>query len=291
MRVWAASDLHTDYKDNMAWYEQCDWLLSGPVQAATACMPASELGQAGKALQGRAVAEPLGWICCHGNPPLLVATHPLTPAPIAHQLSNMPVVCRAERLAESGDTRGDCLIVAGDVSDDLSTFRRTMEALTRAFAHVFFVPGNHDLWCRKAERELRDSLGKLALLEQACAEAGVHTRSACVQGVWIVPLLSWYHASWDREPDLPGSTPIEKASALPCVWNARGGVGWERGRRLSTVCSVGLRLAGQGGAGLLSMRACAPGGAGASPRTGGAPRVACSHTHRHPNTHAHNNLR
>ncbi|KAL6768574.1 hypothetical protein ACKKBF_B11275 [Auxenochlorella protothecoides x Auxenochlorella symbiontica] len=151
MRIWAVSDVHTDYKDNMAW---------------------------------------------------------------------------AEQLCSSRETREDTLIVAGDVSDDLPTFRRTMELLTRAYAHVFFVPGNHDLWCRKAERDIRDSLGKLALLEGACAELGVHTQPACVGGVWVVPLLSWYHASWDREPDLPGATPIEKIMMdfHACTWSSVPGL-------------------------------------------------------------------
>lgn len=121
--------------------------------------------------------------------------------------------------------------MAGDVSDDLPTFRRTMELLTRAYAHVFFVPGNHDLWCRKAERDIRDSLGKLALLEGACAELGVHTQPACMGGVWVVPLLSWYHASWDREPDLPGATPIEKVTTVGfCACDQRVGLMMSSGR-------------------------------------------------------------
>lgn len=54
------------------------------------------------------------------------------------------------------------------------------------------------------------STEKLEWINALCARLGVRTRPACVGGVWIFPLLSWYHASWDREPDVPGAEPISK---------------------------------------------------------------------------------
>ena len=71
---------------------------------------------------------------------------------------------------------------------------------------------------------MADSLAKLALLQRVCAGLGVHTAPACVGGVWVVPLLSWYHASWDREPDVPGATPIEKVMLdyHTCKWTSLG---------------------------------------------------------------------
>ena len=35
-----------------------------------------------------------------------------------------------------------------------------------------------------------------------------------VGGVWVAPIYSWYHASFDREPDIPGAPAIENARAL-----------------------------------------------------------------------------
>ena len=52
--------------------------------------------------------------------------------------------------------------------------------------------------------------GKLALLEQICCDLGVHTTAQQVEGLWIVPLKSWYHSSFDREPDIPGSLSAER---------------------------------------------------------------------------------
>lgn len=46
-------------------------------------------------------------------------------------------------LSTSQGYKGDALIVAGDVSDDLDVLTRTLELLAATFAHVFFVPGNH----------------------------------------------------------------------------------------------------------------------------------------------------
>ena len=54
------------------------------------------------------------------------------------------------------------------------------------------------------------SAGKLRKIEELCTAAGVHTRPRLVGGVWVVPLLSWYHSTWDREPDVDGARPVEK---------------------------------------------------------------------------------
>ncbi len=54
------------------------------------------------------------------------------------------------------------------------------------------------------------SAEKLGLLRQMCTELGVYTIPKCIEGVWIVPLYSWYHASFDTEPDVPGALPVQK---------------------------------------------------------------------------------
>ncbi|KAG4172413.1 hypothetical protein ERO13_A12G272200v2 [Gossypium hirsutum] len=42
----------------------------------------------------------------------------------------------------------DVLLVAGDVAEMYDNFILTMSLLKERFEYVFFVPGNHDLWCR-----------------------------------------------------------------------------------------------------------------------------------------------
>ena len=115
----------------------------------------------------------------------------------------------------------DAVVVAGDVSDDLQTLETTLALFTEKFAHVFFTPGNHDLWIRakslSRDRTHDDSLKKLAAVLRLCDALGVHTRPKLLGGggggktetetetapaVWVVPVLSWYHASFDTEPDV-----------------------------------------------------------------------------------------
>ena len=123
----------------------------------------------------------------------------------------------------------DALIIAGDVTDDLEKLRNTLRVLQSKFAHVFYVPGNHDLWLRTGLKSWKvaplsplsppppppdDSLAKLDQILALCADLGVHTSPRRLRGVWIVPLLAWYHASFDSEPDITGWAgipPIEDA--------------------------------------------------------------------------------
>lgn len=127
----------------------------------------------------------------------------------------------------------DVIIVAGDVSDCSATLLRTMEdemegvewrdrrervgecsliahnltappvAFTAAFSQVFFVPGNHDVWLRAAERDAPgappDSLAKWACLEQALNARGVRT---CL-GAWLAPPTQ--HAPPGSCPSSPGT--------------------------------------------------------------------------------------
>jgi predicted phosphodiesterase len=86
------------------------------------------------------------------------------------------------------------LIVAGDISDRLDTLASTLALLRAKFSHVFYVPGNHELWVRK---EAGTSIDKFFRILDLCEAMDVRTRPAPVGGVWIVPLFSWYEASFD----------------------------------------------------------------------------------------------
>ncbi|KAK6261527.1 hypothetical protein QUC31_007343 [Theobroma cacao] len=97
----------------------------------------------------------------------------------------------------------DVLLVAGDVAEMYDNFVLTMSLLRDRFEYVFYVPGNHDLWCRW-ERDDLDSLQKLNKLLDACRQLGVETNPVVIDGLGIVPLFSWYHESFDREEDITG---------------------------------------------------------------------------------------
>ena len=107
--------------------------------------------------------------------------------------------------------RDDVLILAGDVSDNLDKLRAALTQVRATFAEVFFVPGNHELWVRRGESA--DSMAKFWHILELCAALGVRTSPAQVgtgpetQGVWIVPLFSWYVQPEEGE----GSLFVEKA--------------------------------------------------------------------------------
>ena len=90
----------------------------------------------------------------------------------------------------------DTLLLAGDVTDNLATLTRVLQHLRDHFAHVFFVPGNHELWVRGGESG--DSVAKFERIMRLCADLGVATSPAKVAtgagdpGAWVVPLFSWY---------------------------------------------------------------------------------------------------
>ncbi|CAA6655707.1 unnamed protein product [Spirodela intermedia] len=96
------------------------------------------------------------------------------------------------------------LLVAGDVAETYKNFVTTMKMLKDRFRSVFFVPGNHDLWCRREGGSFLHSLEKLNALLDVCRDLGVETGPGIVDGVGIVPLYSWYHESFDKEKDISG---------------------------------------------------------------------------------------
>ncbi len=77
-------------------------------------------------------------------------------------------------------------------------------------AQVCYVPGNHDLW---TSGDAGDSILKLkAIISSLKVIGGIYAgpvrflnmdKRECL--LTVIPLYSWYHASWDTEPDLDDS--------------------------------------------------------------------------------------
>lgn len=90
----------------------------------------------------------------------------------------------------------DILLLAGDISHRYTLIRSTLALLRTKFRAVFYVPGNHELWVRQ---EPYTSVDKFFKIQDLCATLGIHTQPTQIGGVWIVPLLSWYQASFDAD--------------------------------------------------------------------------------------------
>lgn len=113
----------------------------------------------------------------------------------------------------------DLVVVAGDISHDIPTFRAALQIIRRATCHVLFVPGNHEAWLSTLPRhrsgdatfeqslstdEPQDSLEKLEQIYNVCHDMGVWTETLLVGAatqhpLWVVPLQSWYDGSLSLE--------------------------------------------------------------------------------------------
>lgn len=65
------------------------------------------------------------------------------------------------------------LLVAGDIADRIETIAETLSVLRARFCHVFYTPGNHELWVRDGGG---DSLEKMRRIVALCDELGIQTR-------------------------------------------------------------------------------------------------------------------
>lgn len=117
----------------------------------------------------------------------------------------------------------EALIVAGDISSSHGRVIETLKPLLDIFDSVHFVVGNHDVWVDKGEEDRKSarsagasecSIQKMLDTMDLCEELGVCTgpvrftmnsggQRTIPEDVYVVPLISWYHASFDKEPDLP----------------------------------------------------------------------------------------
>ncbi|CAM9297808.1 unnamed protein product [Chrysoparadoxa australica] len=129
------------------------------------------------------------------------------------------------------DTRGDgattVLIVAGDISCSLEKLEESFVCLQARYNHIVFVPGNHDLWTEGSNTSSpSDSATKLKATIALCRRIGVIIDPAhfMVEGggqdIWLVPLYSWYHASWDIEQNIGAANNFTKrwGDFLRCKW-------------------------------------------------------------------------
>uniref|UniRef100_A0A7S4LHA6 Calcineurin-like phosphoesterase domain-containing protein n=1 Tax=Eutreptiella gymnastica TaxID=73025 RepID=A0A7S4LHA6_9EUGL len=86
------------------------------------------------------------------------------------------------------------LIVAGDVCTALPRLEGILSSLVKRYRHVFYVPGNHELW---TPGTTSDSISKFLEILELCDRIGVHTRPGLIHPkLAVVPLFSWYKGSF-----------------------------------------------------------------------------------------------
>jgi Calcineurin-like phosphoesterase len=114
----------------------------------------------------------------------------------------------------------DVLLVAGDIADRIETIAETLSVLRARFRHVFYTPGNHELWVRSGGS---DSLEKMRRVVALCDELGIQTRPGKAGALWIVPLFSWYDAGFDVDGSANAAELEGWADLYFCKWPERIG--------------------------------------------------------------------
>jgi len=89
----------------------------------------------------------------------------------------------------------DVLILAGDVTDTQRLLGWCLSTLAKRFWKVLFVPGNHELWVIREDRD-KDSLQKFDDVCAVVESSGASMQPFRERMVSIIPLLSWYDYSF-----------------------------------------------------------------------------------------------
>jgi hypothetical protein len=92
------------------------------------------------------------------------------------------------------------LLLAGDLTDDISLLQRCLSTLSARFRKVLFVPGNHDLWVLR-DPHTKDSLEKFNQVSQAAESCGASMSPFKDGAITVVPLLGWYDYSFGSPSD------------------------------------------------------------------------------------------
>lgn len=93
------------------------------------------------------------------------------------------------------DYRDDVLILAGDVSDSIRLLEWCLGIVTGRFAHVLYVPGNHELWVHRDQHQ-GNSLDKFQQIRRIIENCGVSMEPYHYRDLSVVPLLGWYDYSF-----------------------------------------------------------------------------------------------
>lgn len=122
------------------------------------------------------------------------------------------------------------IIVAGDIGVQISQIKQALQLFQHKFDNVFYCFGNHETWVHKSiDVEQTESFVKLREIREVCRDLGVFTTPQIIEGVWVVPVLGWYHTCWDIEPPLqppPGKKLKREPPAGPLIATDTGLCRW-----------------------------------------------------------------
>jgi predicted phosphodiesterase len=95
------------------------------------------------------------------------------------------------------DYRDDVLILAGDITSNISAVIKALVYLKKCFMEVLFIPGNHDIWVNHSNNN-RNSLDNFQLLKKIAFNCGIKMEPYHFASLSIVPLFGWYDYSFGK---------------------------------------------------------------------------------------------
>jgi 3',5'-cyclic AMP phosphodiesterase CpdA len=123
-----------------------------------------------------------------------------------------------EALKALGDYPDDWLIVAGDAGESAEHLRLALAEIAPRFARVFWVPGNHELWCPAGDSSRSRGQARYDELVAICREFGVispddpYVRWPGDDDTYIVPMFLLYDYGF-RPADVPLADAVNWARA------------------------------------------------------------------------------
>lgn len=110
------------------------------------------------------------------------------------------------------------LLVAGDVATRLDAVIQTLSFLKAIFRTVLFCPGNNELRLSAGEPEFSDSVRKYEALAARCNALGTPIESRLIDGVLLVPLVSWYTPEFEPSYDGDDAYQAQWLDFRACRW-------------------------------------------------------------------------
>lgn len=245
--VYAVSDVHVDHTVNLDWVQKLSEsshfrndILILPGDATHDLSVLATCLRCFKAAFRCVRAWPCSWnLCCSlGKWPVARAvSNSSTVSALSLSLRHSCALLRQPGFGLASSQYPACLQHTQTHAPAIKRVLKTAPAcLGKQPGHVcrevFFCPGNHELWVHldglaphdaSVQREpAEDSAQKLHQVLDLCLQLGVLTAPTKVADcLWIVPILSWHHQSWDTEPQIPGAPPASRLTIpdyVRCVW-------------------------------------------------------------------------
>ncbi len=92
------------------------------------------------------------------------------------------------------DYKDDVLILAGDITDILTSIAKAFEFLKNRFKEVLFVTGNHDIWVHR--NKIKDSLESFTIIKIIAEDYGIKMSPVKFDSLSIIPLFGWFDYSF-----------------------------------------------------------------------------------------------